>query len=69
MLVAYLLSTHKVGKTMNAYQLLRNALHFLGEYDMLSEQPGFFFPLSKIDYFCLTITVLCFRFCNVRSQD
>uniref|UniRef100_A0A672MNJ8 Nucleolar protein 6 n=1 Tax=Sinocyclocheilus grahami TaxID=75366 RepID=A0A672MNJ8_SINGR len=28
MLMAYLLSTHKVGKTMNPYQLLRNALNF-----------------------------------------
>lgn len=33
MLMAYLLSTHKVGKTMNAYQLFRNALHFLGKKD------------------------------------
>ncbi|XP_076854204.1 nucleolar protein 6 [Brachyhypopomus gauderio] len=34
MLMAYLLSTHKVGKTMNAYQLLRNALHFLATTDL-----------------------------------
>uniref|UniRef100_W5KKI6 Nucleolar protein 6 n=1 Tax=Astyanax mexicanus TaxID=7994 RepID=W5KKI6_ASTMX len=34
MLMAYLLSTHKVGKTMNAYQLLRNALHFLASTDL-----------------------------------
>ncbi|XP_072520710.1 nucleolar protein 6 [Salminus brasiliensis] len=34
MLLAYLLSTHKVGKTMNAYQLLRNALHFLASTDL-----------------------------------
>ncbi|XP_062874179.1 nucleolar protein 6 isoform X2 [Trichomycterus rosablanca] len=33
MLLAYLLSTHKAGKTMNAYQLLRNALHFLASTD------------------------------------
>uniref|UniRef100_A0A8C2FXR8 Nucleolar protein 6 n=1 Tax=Cyprinus carpio TaxID=7962 RepID=A0A8C2FXR8_CYPCA len=34
MLMAYLLSTHKVGKTMNPYQLLRNALHFLASTDL-----------------------------------
>lgn len=34
MLMAYLLSTHKVGKTMNAYQLFRNALHFLASTDL-----------------------------------
>uniref|UniRef100_A0AAY5ELP3 Nucleolar protein 6 n=1 Tax=Electrophorus electricus TaxID=8005 RepID=A0AAY5ELP3_ELEEL len=34
MLLAYLLSTHKVGKTMNAYQFLRNALHFLATTDL-----------------------------------
>ncbi|KAF7687312.1 hypothetical protein HF521_014540 [Silurus meridionalis] len=34
MLLAYLLSTHKVAKTMNAYQLLRNALHFLASTDL-----------------------------------
>uniref|UniRef100_A0A3B4DB22 Nucleolar protein 6 n=1 Tax=Pygocentrus nattereri TaxID=42514 RepID=A0A3B4DB22_PYGNA len=34
MLMAYLLSTHKVGKTMNAYQLLRKALHFLASTDL-----------------------------------
>ncbi|KAI4898333.1 hypothetical protein NFI96_024564 [Prochilodus magdalenae] len=34
MLMAYLLSTHKVGKTMNTYQLLRNALHFLASTDL-----------------------------------
>ncbi|KAG7318490.1 hypothetical protein KOW79_018245 [Hemibagrus wyckioides] len=34
MLLAYLLSTHKVGKTMNAYQLLRNVMHFLASTDL-----------------------------------
>ncbi|KAI5088223.1 nucleolar protein 6 [Silurus meridionalis] len=34
MLLAYLVSTHKVAKTMNAYQLLRNALHFLASTDL-----------------------------------
>ncbi|XP_030633851.1 nucleolar protein 6 [Chanos chanos] len=34
MLLAYLLSTHRVGKSMNAYQLLRNALHFLASTDL-----------------------------------
>ncbi|XP_066513150.1 nucleolar protein 6 [Hoplias malabaricus] len=34
MLLSYLLSTHKVGKTMNAYQLLRNSLHFLASTDL-----------------------------------
>ncbi|XP_051960770.1 nucleolar protein 6 isoform X2 [Xyrauchen texanus] len=34
MLMAYLVSTHKVGKTMNAYQLFRNALHFLASTDL-----------------------------------
>ncbi|KAK2911723.1 hypothetical protein QQF64_027542 [Cirrhinus molitorella] len=34
MLMAYLLSTHKVGKTMNPYQLLRNAIHFLASTDL-----------------------------------
>lgn len=30
MLMAYLLTTHRVSNTMSAYQLLRNALNFLG---------------------------------------
>lgn len=30
MLMAYLLTTHRVCNTMSAYQLLRNALNFLG---------------------------------------
>ncbi|XP_016130846.1 nucleolar protein 6-like [Sinocyclocheilus grahami] len=34
MLMAYLLSTHKVGKTMNPYQLLRNALNFFASTDL-----------------------------------
>ncbi|XP_057214658.1 nucleolar protein 6 isoform X2 [Triplophysa rosa] len=34
MLLAYLLSTHKVGKSMNAYQLFRNVLHFLASTDL-----------------------------------
>ncbi|XP_073697296.1 nucleolar protein 6 [Garra rufa] len=34
MLMAYLLSTHKVGKTMIPYQLFRNALHFLASTDL-----------------------------------
>ncbi|XP_065110286.1 nucleolar protein 6 [Paramisgurnus dabryanus] len=34
MLMAYLLSTHKVGKSMNAYQLFRNALNFLASTDL-----------------------------------
>lgn len=34
MLLSYLLSTHKVGKSMNAYQLLRNALHFIASTDL-----------------------------------
>lgn len=42
MLLAYLLSTHKVGKTMNAYQLLRNALHFLGKFTLAMSDRLFF---------------------------
>ncbi|KAI1900401.1 hypothetical protein AGOR_G00049570 [Albula goreensis] len=34
MLVAYLLSTHRVSNTMTAYQLLRNCLHFLASTDL-----------------------------------
>ncbi|KAK9974376.1 hypothetical protein ABG768_022477 [Culter alburnus] len=34
MLMAYLLSTHKVGKSMNVYQLFRNALHFFASTDL-----------------------------------
>ncbi|TRY85695.1 hypothetical protein DNTS_013423 [Danionella cerebrum] len=34
MLMAYLLSTHKVSKAMNGYQLFRNALHFLASTDL-----------------------------------
>ncbi|XP_048851490.1 nucleolar protein 6 isoform X2 [Brienomyrus brachyistius] len=34
MLVAYLLSTHRVGNTMTAYQLLRNSLNFLATTDL-----------------------------------
>uniref|UniRef100_A0A8C9VAJ2 Nucleolar protein 6 n=1 Tax=Scleropages formosus TaxID=113540 RepID=A0A8C9VAJ2_SCLFO len=32
MLVAYLLSSHRVSNSMTAYQLLRNSLHFLGKH-------------------------------------
>lgn len=31
MLLAYLLSTHRISNTMTAYQLLRNSLNFLGK--------------------------------------
>ncbi|KAG7481304.1 hypothetical protein MATL_G00065380 [Megalops atlanticus] len=34
MLVAYLLSTHRVSNSMTAYQLLRNCLHFLASTDL-----------------------------------
>ncbi|KAG5841083.1 hypothetical protein ANANG_G00195830 [Anguilla anguilla] len=34
MLVAYLLTTHRVSNTMTAYQLLRNCLHFLASTDL-----------------------------------
>lgn len=34
MLLAYLLSTHRVSNTMTAYQLLRNCLHFLASTDL-----------------------------------
>ncbi|KAJ8414951.1 hypothetical protein AAFF_G00024740 [Aldrovandia affinis] len=34
MLVAYLLTTHRVSNTMTAYQLLRNCLHFLASSDL-----------------------------------
>ncbi|KAM4616374.1 nucleolar protein 6 [Polymixia lowei] len=34
MLLAYLLSTHRVSNTMTAYQLLRNSLHFLAITDL-----------------------------------
>ncbi|KAJ8285473.1 hypothetical protein GJAV_G00027190 [Gymnothorax javanicus] len=34
MLLAYLLSTHRVSGTMTAYQLLRNCLHFLASTDL-----------------------------------
>lgn len=31
MLMAYLLTTHRISNTMSAYQLLRNSLNFLGK--------------------------------------
>lgn len=31
MLMAYLLTTHRISNTMTAYQLLRNSLNFLGK--------------------------------------
>lgn len=31
MLMAYLLTTHRISHTMTAYQLLRNSLNFLGK--------------------------------------
>lgn len=31
MLMAYLLTTHRISNAMSAYQLLRNSLNFLGE--------------------------------------
>ncbi|KAK6306719.1 hypothetical protein J4Q44_G00236440 [Coregonus suidteri] len=34
MLLAYLLSSHRVSNTMTAYQLLRNSLHFLASTDL-----------------------------------
>ncbi|XP_026581589.1 nucleolar protein 6-like, partial [Pseudonaja textilis] len=34
MLVGYLLATHKISKMMSAYQVLRNALHFLATTDL-----------------------------------
>ncbi|XP_066568043.1 nucleolar protein 6 [Amia ocellicauda] len=34
MLVAYLLSTHKINNMMSAYQVLRNILHFLASTDL-----------------------------------
>ncbi|XP_028852070.1 nucleolar protein 6 [Denticeps clupeoides] len=34
MLLAHLLSTHKVNRSMTAYQLLRNSLHFLASTDL-----------------------------------
>ncbi|XP_062310472.1 nucleolar protein 6 [Osmerus eperlanus] len=34
MLLAYLLSTHRISNTMTAYQLLRNSLHFLASTDL-----------------------------------
>lgn len=34
MLLAYLLSAHRVSNTMTAYQLLRNSLHFLASTDL-----------------------------------
>lgn len=43
MLVAYLLSSHKVSNHMSAYQLFRNALHFLGE-DLFSTLPSNIHP-------------------------
>uniref|UniRef100_A0A8C8D3U6 Nucleolar protein 6 n=1 Tax=Oncorhynchus tshawytscha TaxID=74940 RepID=A0A8C8D3U6_ONCTS len=36
MLLAYLLSCHRVSNTMTAYQLLRNSLHFLGKMHEVS---------------------------------
>lgn len=61
MLLAYLLSTHKVGKTMNAYQLLRNALHFLGKtycvevaYHYCSFSLMHYNPILVIKYICFS---------------
>lgn len=31
MIMAYLLTTHRISNTMSAYQLLRNSLNFLGK--------------------------------------
>lgn len=31
MLMAYLLTTHRISNSMTAYQLLRNSLNFLGK--------------------------------------
>lgn len=55
MLMAYLLSTHKVGKTMNPYQLLRNALHFLGKRGQ-NDFPNLFWGL----YICVLISYICY---------
>lgn len=49
MLVGYLLATHKISKMMSAYQVLRNALHFLGKLDKtLSFSQEAEFRLSRL---------------------
>ncbi len=64
MLMAYLLSTHKVGKTMNPYQLLRNALHFLGKRGQNDFQNLFWWL-----YMCINQLYLLFAFTCSASTD
>lgn len=64
MLMAYLLSTHKVGKTMNPYQLLRNALHFLGKRGQNDFQ-NLFWGL----YMCINQLYLLYAFIFSASTD
>jgi hypothetical protein len=48
MLVAFLVSTHKIHTTMSSYQVLRSVLQFLGETASLRKAKSSIHPMNPL---------------------
>lgn len=53
MLMAYLLTSHRISNTMSAYQLLRNSLNFLGK-DIIYMDVS-----MELDVLYVSLSLLC----------